>query len=62
MNTQNKKEVTVVRVNTDTREKLNQLRKEISEKTRLNISTDNLLNILMHGFDHQKIRLVNDVF
>ncbi|MBF8962310.1 hypothetical protein I0P70_03540 [Pontibacter sp. FD36] len=55
-------EVTVVRVNTATREKLNRLRKEISKNTRLNISTDYLINMLLDGFDHQKIRSMVNVF
>jgi hypothetical protein len=55
-------EVTVVRVNTDTREKLNKLRKEISKSTKVNISTDNLINILLSGYDDQKIRSVINVY
>lgn len=56
MNKNKENEITVVRVNTATREKLNQLRKEISKNTRFNISTDNLINLLIDGFDHKKIR------
>lgn len=52
-------EITVVRVNTTTREKLNQLRKEISKKTKFNLSTDNLINLMLDGFDQKKIKSIH---
>lgn len=46
---------TIIRVNTTTREKLNEIRKEISQATSFNISTDNLINLMLNAFEHKKI-------